>query len=79
MCITGIHILVLSRVMLSVQLLIFNLCCSLLVLPTGLPGGFVHSHIVFSSSFMMRSENFSSAGTLEVSILFTLNTFFTSK
>ena len=25
---------------------------------------------------MMRSENFSSAGTLEVSILFTLNTFF---
>ena len=53
----------------------FNLCCSLLVFPTGLPGGFVHSLIVFSSLFMMRSENFSSAGTLEVSILFPLNMF----
>ena len=59
--------LMLRPIVLSVYLIIFNPCCSV-VLPTDLPGGFVRSPIVFSSLFMMRSENFSSVGTLEVSI-----------
>lgn len=51
----------------------------LLVPPTGLAGGFVLSPTVFSSLFMMRSENLSSAGILEVNIVFcfliTIDTF----
>lgn len=39
------------------------------VLSVGLAGGSVHSHIVFSSLFMMRFENCSSVGTLEVSVV----------
>lgn len=41
-----------------------------LLLSTGRPGGSVLSPTVSSSSFMMRSENFSSAGTLEVRVVF---------
>lgn len=40
---------------------------SFLVFPTGPAGGFVLSLIAFSSLYMMRFENLSSAGTLEVS------------
>lgn len=53
---------------LCINLVILNAYCSF-VSPTGLPGGFVLSPIVFSSLFMMRSGNFSSAGTQEVSTL----------
>lgn len=53
---------------LCINLVILNACCSF-VSPTGLPGGFVLFPIVFSSLFMMRSGNFSSAGTQEVSTL----------
>lgn len=45
---------------------------NLLFLSTGLPGGSVHSPIVSSSLFMMKYENFSSAGTLEVSVLLSI-------
>lgn len=44
----------------------FNHFC-FLVFPTGPAGGFVLSPIAFSSLYMMRFENLSSAGTLEVS------------